>query len=406
MAALAVMAMWVTTRPAPLHEDEAIYAAWARTIANGTDPWLTTTPVDKPPLYLYALAGVFRLFGESPVTARGLNVAVMIGVALMLARLSRRPAVSVVLFASTPLVPFMAGSAFTDPLMVLCILGGWLAGRAARPGWAGLACGLAAAVKPTAVLLWPVVVASVLRQEHLAGRWRHFVVGAAAPLALVWAWDASRMAPSWWLLGWRAYGTLGRTPSAWSAWWPPLLLSLGASWIALGWHTPPPKNVAELNVVRSLFAVWVPLHIGLGFQPWDRYLFPLAVLIAWAAGETAPSHRLMATLATNALLLALLLSVPHPLLAGRDGRWEGIAQMATLLGHTSGPIYHRELGRPLAFYAPSVSKRLVWLPPGTSPSSGQTYGRVRHIFATSSACRALLRLPHSGPGPLMATRPP
>ena len=376
LAVLVVAGAWAATRPAPLHEDEAIYAAWARAVANGTDPWLAATPVDKPPLYLYALAGVFRLAGARPTSARGLNVIVMAGVALLLARLSRRPAVSVALLTSTPLIPFMAGSAFTDPLMLLFVLLGWLAAREGQPGRAGLACGLAVAVKPTALFLWPVVAAASRRTHAPADRWRRFAVGTAVPLALVWAWDASRTAPPWWLLGWRAYGTLGRAPSTWAAWWPPVALSLGASWVAMGWRAPA-RAPAEFNAVRALLVAWVPLHAALGFQPWDRYLLPLAPLIAWMAGETAPSHRLVTALAVNGGLLLLLFSLPHPLLAGRDGRWEGIEEMATLLKAVPGPIYHREMGRPFAFYAPELDDRLVWLPAEAFPPPGAVWAGRR-----------------------------
>ncbi|MCB0182347.1 MAG: hypothetical protein KDI62_29250, partial [Anaerolineae bacterium] len=54
----------------PLHHDEALYATWAVTLAAGDDPWLSATPIDKPPLFLLLVAGVFRLLGVTETVAR------------------------------------------------------------------------------------------------------------------------------------------------------------------------------------------------------------------------------------------------------------------------------------------------------------------------------------------------
>ncbi len=373
---LVLLGGWLAARPAPLHEDEAIYAAWARAVAHGEDSFLTSTPVDKPPLYLYALAGTFRLLGETPTAARSLNLVIMLGIALLVANLSRRPAVSVAVLVVTPLVSFLAASAFTDPLMVLLALLGWRLGREARPGLAGLACGLAAAAKPTALFLWPLAAGAALKGRD-RDRARRFLLGLALPLAFLWAWDVSRAVPSWWQLGWQAYGTLGRGPVGMWAWWQPALLSLGVSWLALGWDRARWRTDAEYALAWGLVLGWIPLHALLGFQPWDRYLLPLAVLVAWLAGETGPRHRIWGAVAVNAGLLLLLLLVPHPMLAGRDGRWDGIEEMAALLKQTNGPVYHREIGRPLAFYAPELGARLVWLPEDQNPPAGALWAGRR-----------------------------
>jgi len=58
----------------PYHPDEALYGYWARLIASGKDPWLFSVYVDKPPLFIYALAGAFKLLGVSEASARVLNV--------------------------------------------------------------------------------------------------------------------------------------------------------------------------------------------------------------------------------------------------------------------------------------------------------------------------------------------
>ena len=54
----------------PLHHDEALYAFWARLIATGIDPMLNSVPVDKPPLFIYVLAILFKKMGVSDIIAR------------------------------------------------------------------------------------------------------------------------------------------------------------------------------------------------------------------------------------------------------------------------------------------------------------------------------------------------
>ena len=56
------------------HPDEALYATWARLIATGKDLWLAQQLVDKPPLNLYILAGLFGTLGASEEIARIPNI--------------------------------------------------------------------------------------------------------------------------------------------------------------------------------------------------------------------------------------------------------------------------------------------------------------------------------------------
>ena len=59
----------------PLHPDEALYGYWARLIASGRDPALFSVYVDKPPLFIYSLAGTFRILGMSTEASRFPNIA-------------------------------------------------------------------------------------------------------------------------------------------------------------------------------------------------------------------------------------------------------------------------------------------------------------------------------------------
>ena len=53
-----------------LHHDEALYATWALQITSGDDPWLSNTPIDKPPLFLYLVAGAIQLAGHTESATR------------------------------------------------------------------------------------------------------------------------------------------------------------------------------------------------------------------------------------------------------------------------------------------------------------------------------------------------
>lgn len=397
VAALLVLGTWLALTDVPFHEDEAIYAAWAQTILTD-DPFLRITPVDKPPLFFYALATTFRWFGVTATVARLTNVALMALVVVLTARLSRRPARAAALLVAMPLTVFYAASGFTDPLMLVFILAGWHAARRGWGGATGLACACALLTKPTALLLWPIVVVTAWEQRQIR-MVRPFVVGLALPLAIAWAWDVSRLVPSWWQLGRQAYGTLWQPAFAQAlGWWKPAALGLGFGWLGLRATRWRRKQLVP-SAVAALILLWIPIHVLLGLQPWDRYLLPLAPLLAWLAAERLPMRHAGVLVVGNFAIVLVLLLTPTPGLAGRDGRWIGIEDMAAYL-HTlpdDAVIYHREMGRPLAFYAPALKNRLVWLPVGEAPPPGAWWaGRLddaecRQPAWTGGASLALCR---------------
>ena len=114
LAAPAIVALGAAIRLALIsgagfHPDEALYATWARLIATGQDVWLATRVVDKPPLFIYALAALFGTLGASEEIARVPNEAAsIISVALtyLIARdvYDRR----VALLSALALGPFLA----------------------------------------------------------------------------------------------------------------------------------------------------------------------------------------------------------------------------------------------------------------------------------------------------------
>src|SRR5690606_12295889 len=58
----------------PLREDEAIYGYWALHFLRD-DPWFLTVWPDKPPIFVWLLAGAFSFFGPGEASARWVNVA-------------------------------------------------------------------------------------------------------------------------------------------------------------------------------------------------------------------------------------------------------------------------------------------------------------------------------------------
>ena len=179
LALLAILLLALALRAAPLtdhrfHEDEALYASWA--LLTTEDPALISVPVDKPPLHIYLLAGLFRLLGPTEAVARLPNLwASVLSVAMVYAiggRAYDRPTalMAALLYAASPFAILFASTAFTDPLLVLWMLLGLWAALARKPLLAGLALGLAYATKQQAVLLVPLVVAmSICEVRELRG---------------------------------------------------------------------------------------------------------------------------------------------------------------------------------------------------------------------------------------------
>jgi len=147
-----------------LHGDEAIYGYWAQLVASGRDPFLLSVPLDKPPLFIYLLAGMFKLFGPTEIAARLISEtasAAAVGLVYALGRRFYDRQVALLAAAVMVLSPFnilFAPTAFTDPLMVTLILVAMHLATTGRWGWAGLAAGLAVATKQQGIFFVPLVV--------------------------------------------------------------------------------------------------------------------------------------------------------------------------------------------------------------------------------------------------------
>jgi len=148
------------------HGDEAIYGYWARLVASGRDPLLLSVPLDKPPLFIYLLAGVFKLFSPTEVAARLINEVASVTAVILTYRLGRRfygepeALLAAGVMALSPFNLLFAPTTFTDPLMVALSLAAVTMAAAGRWGWAGIIAGLAVATKQQGILFVPLVVAT------------------------------------------------------------------------------------------------------------------------------------------------------------------------------------------------------------------------------------------------------
>lgn len=230
-----------------LREDEAIYSYWALHLWH-IDPYFLTVWPDKPPLFLWLLAGALHLWGASQASGRLLNIMVTLLTALVVGATARRlwgqqgGLVATALYLFNPFALSFAPTVYTDPLLVLT---GQLAFFCALTG-RGLAAGLwlAAALmtKQQGVFYAPLVALALWWQPEARKTtvvltfWWRFLLGILLVVAPIVYWDSTRwaVAPSPWDLSVRNYGGLAlATADQWlprAYEWTKLLWYLTASW--------------------------------------------------------------------------------------------------------------------------------------------------------------------------------
>lgn len=410
----------------PLREDEAVYGYWALHLWR-VDPWALAVWPDKPPLFLWLLGGFLQIFGPSAPAARLLNIAADTLTIAVVAACARRlwgqghPQAGLIaagFYALNPFAISFAPTAYTDPLLVLWGMLAVLAALKRRPFWAGLWLAAAISTKQQGLLYLPLVTALLFLNPvaqsgtggvgenaqkapphpiassslptpvtHYSSLITRFASGLAALLLPIFWWDSRRwhVAPSPWDLSVGNYGGLALLPpDQWLprlAEWGPLLWHLTASWplwvlLAVGWglwtirSAPRPGQLAIRPLLLALFAgFFIGLHVASSVQIWDRYLLPLAPLVALLGGYSL--SRLLAapvlavaparlTGTALALLLALLLTPPalsasrggYPL-GGDHGDYSGLPRALAWLSANApadAVLYHRALGWHYRFY--------------------------------------------------------
>ena len=196
--------------PALKNWDEAIYAEVAKEILQSGDwvtlHWQHANWFEKPPLTLWIMAGLFRLFGASEFSARAVSALAGVGVVAVIygiGKLQRGP-VSGLIAALILLTTFqfvqMSRLVNTDVLLLFFIyvaIYGYLRVRNGERRWwyvVSVSCALGFMVKSFASLFAPVAIAIALmvdRQVNETLRAKQFWLSILAGLVIIVPWHAT-----------------------------------------------------------------------------------------------------------------------------------------------------------------------------------------------------------------------
>ncbi len=386
----------------PLREDEATYAFWA---LHGwlQDPNFLHVWPDKPPIFLWLLGFAYQLFGVSETSARFVNIAASTLIIPVTAAIAKRlwgPAawvIAAVVMALSPFAVSFAPTVYTDPMLVLFGMLALCMAVYERNFVAGLMLGLAVMTKQQGVFYGPLVLGVILAMSYVGGvgkrhslqRVLMFTVGLLLVVAPILYWDSLRwtVAPSPWDLGAQHYAALSvLRPQQWLSSigaWARQLWYLAASWLAwlsygvlvvlallVGWTRSTDSvqgRTKRTNFVGVLIPVWalgfLLLHVITTIQPWDRYLLPLASMLALAAGWAFSRLSFMLPQRISVLMgILFVLTLVLPAHSAAQGRLPIGADHGDLAGLTQAiravealneapyVLYHRELGSQFRYY--------------------------------------------------------
>lgn len=357
---------------ARLHPDEALYATFARS-AVVYGEWMLPGLLDKPPLSIYAAAVSIHFLGRHHIVGNVYGVdlrrgefavrvpntlasILLVAVVYRLARGIYRKRdghhaglLAAFLAATSPYLLVFSAAAFTDMLMVFFGMMALLMavyGRDRHAGWSGVFLALSFWTKPQGIFFLPLVVAvlALCGRERQLRRAVIFATLFVAGVVLLLVWDHARPGTSVFVLADSHYTVEhGIAPvgewlprlRAWLAYagWllgPPLV-----TWGVLGlcavgvWHTGASRIRAwytmPLPVVWGYCAAYFVAHWLAGLHMYDRYLLPLAPLLAvGVSGGIIPGVRMtawrwaMTAAMTTALLLTAWQAASWQIDLGRD----------------------------------------------------------------------------------------
>jgi 4-amino-4-deoxy-L-arabinose transferase-like glycosyltransferase len=407
------------------HPDEALFATFACAAAVQGD-WLLLGHLDKPPLTIYANALAMTAFGlttlpdgvltldahrgEFAVRILGVFASLLTLAAFhALARRLKVPAdLAMLLLALSPLAIAFSAAAFTDGLMLLCLMLALGSVCAGHWGWAGVWLALGLGCKQQAALAIPLVLGlGWAVQSRLS--WRsllRLILPILAGIILLVLWDAARgQAVPFWALAaanndpgrlFRLDQLLSRAHN----WWSYLQHLAGSSLLTLmlliaAAAAPLRRHPRRIEIVLALYVgAYLFLHWIIAINIYDRYLLlilPSILLLAargidgWIALWPSVIHRSRfsvgtgfcpsAASAARILLTAFLLfaSLPSAFAAaqgrlgigGDNGRHTGIDLLAEYLNRQrlGAIIYDHWLGWELGYYlGPWSDKRRVYYP--------------------------------------------
>jgi 4-amino-4-deoxy-L-arabinose transferase-like glycosyltransferase len=416
-------------------------------------------PVYKPPLFPYLVAGTQLAFGpldlglRVPGLAAGL-LTVVLSAALARALYQDRwlAGPAAVVAALSPFATQFSATLFPDPLMAVLGLGACVAAARRRAMLAGLLAGLSLAAKQTGLAWVPLACILVLiREPNRLRSMARLLAGFAAPLGLVYAWDAVRSmqgATSFWDVGISGYGGLRLI-------WPHELATRLAGWGRLAGYlvVSPALNMSVLVGVSVLS--WVALRhmrctaagltdlalVGFGvtlmlvhwlcaFPVWDRYLLPLAPLVSvlisrvarlvsqWADGQLERVYarrvrtrgdrhgRVTENLSQVIVQAALVMMLVGPTVGGSDatsaiggdhGASQGIDEVAQYIaGLPEGSVvYHHWQGWHYGYYLFDVPVFLAYWPdPSWLAADVRTFGASEPRYVTFPAAESTTRVEH------------
>jgi len=406
-----------------LGPDEALYSTWARRVASGVDVWLANTSgVDKPPLFIYAIAGAMSIYGYTEFATRFPGIVAgtvsVILTYLLADRLYGKTEIAhlaALLMALSPFAILYAPTAYADSVMVMWLLLAAVLACYGRWGPAGGAAALATLTKQEAPLFVPLIVMLGYGRQMALGpqtmrrpltdliRPLLFmpVVAVVLTLAVEVVWESHRPGqPSPFSLGLANYGGIRPvTPPdvlpRLTAWWQQALQYTFASpllnlLLIVGGVGLPALNHAEHRHADRLLIVaigYVVLARTLvSFQLWHRYMLVivpllcilLARVIDWGLtvalrrGLTGlPARRPWRRLLPLFLAAMLMLAPVSDALAGRipvgadHGLYWGIEQTAQFIRDNVPPgsvIYHRSLGWQFGYYLYGAHLDFWWYP--------------------------------------------
>jgi 4-amino-4-deoxy-L-arabinose transferase-like glycosyltransferase len=250
--------------------DEAIYAQIAKEIVHdgdwltlhwGNEPWF-----EKPPLFMWSTAVLFRFFGVNECSARLSSALCGILIVFLTCRLGTRThgrrvglAAAMVLSSSPAFVSF-ARSAMTDTMLTLFVVTALYSYARVKEGSSGswyavwVSCALGAMVKSAAALVAPIAIALDAARD---GRLRSF----------------GRSANFWWAL------LLGA--SVVIPWHALMVVEHGATFLDQYWGYHVLARVARPLEGNSGSRFYYLDHLIYGFYPWS-YVAPVAVSLAIA----------------------------------------------------------------------------------------------------------------------------
>ncbi len=402
------------------HPDEALFMTFARQAAVQGD-WLLHGSLDKPPLTIYVNALALTAYGIRPLpdgvltldnrsgefAARVtgvficmLSIVVMVALAKGLYRGDQQTRYIVsLLFGLSPLAIAFGATAFTDGLMLLCVvIAMWMASRR-RWFWAGVWLALGFWCKQQAALYLPLVMAvgwlcerQNQRKMSIAKLIR-FMLPIVIGVALLFVWDGARnQVTSMWTLATvnNDPGRLARLDELLprlTEWW-----HYGQYLFGAGLVTVVLCIVALVGLFRRLRAsisvdVWIDValaayvfiyllfHWLVAINIYDRYLLlispPLVLLVARGLtrlleGRSSIMHTLVVLLLLTVCLPTAWTSSQDQLPIGGDrGKHNGIEQVADYLNsqRLGAIVYDHWLGWELGYYMGTWSdKRRVYYP--------------------------------------------